>query len=103
MKKQLIEKDGIDARICKETGSIHVDGSILFTPGARDELRRRGIPIVNSPAPGASRACAEHASADVEALLLGVAAIAKKNFGVDDPEALKTISCSVVNALCGKE
>lgn len=114
MKKQLVEKNGIEACICKATGKVYADGSFLLTPGARDELSRRGIAIVNGPRPEAApclsgctcEVCTPQSengnagcTADLELLLLGVAALLKTEYGVHDQEMLKAISCQVVKTI----
>ena len=52
MKKQLVEAGNVDAYICKETGTLYLDGTLLLTPGAKDELSRRGVAVAYGPRPG---------------------------------------------------
>lgn len=119
MKKKLVEKDGIDACICKATGKVYVDGSIILTAGAKDELSKRGIAIVYGPKPETAacppgctcEACAAKAhscppgctcaacTADLERLMLGVAAMLKTEYGVDDLEKLQAISWQVAKTI----
>ncbi len=101
MKKQLVEQGDVAARICKETRTFYADSSVILTPGAKDELNRLGVSIVYGPCPD-THCCAgtDAASAvDVEALLVGVAAMLKSEYGVEDPETLKSVSCEVVRTI----
>ena len=43
MKKELICVDNLDAFICKQDGKLYVDQGRILTPGAKDELARRGV------------------------------------------------------------
>ncbi|UZP66783.1 hypothetical protein N1030_14365 [Desulfovibrio mangrovi] len=123
MKKKLVEKDGIDACICKATGKVYADGSIILTAGAKDELSKRGITIVYGPKPETAAcppgctceactakahacppdctcpACTAAAEADLERLMLGVAAMLKTEYGVEDLEQLQAISWQVAKTI----
>ena len=76
MAKKLVGIDNLDAAICQASGKIYVDGSIILTPGAKDELIKRGIPIVYGPKPELLGCMAEPvaaaSSAQLETLLLAV-------------------------------
>lgn len=109
MKKTLIEKGNIESFICQANGAIYVDNTMLLTPGAKDELSKRKIKIVRGAKPTNSCGGAENcparicggvaADADFERLLLGVAAMVKQEYGIDDPKKLKEISCQIVTTL----
>ena len=112
MKKELVGVDNLEACICRETGSVYIDGSIILTPGAKDELSKRGIAVVYGPRPGgapraATQACPPGCTCkaccgkgmDVERLILGVACILKEEYGIHDPAELHRISCQVVKII----
>ncbi len=126
MKKKLIEVCNLDDYICQTTGKIYIDGTLLLTPGAKDELSKKGIGIVYGPKPETEVHASEphqedpHADAhadehnthghghddhkgkaveDLEGLLLAVAAMLKNQYGVTDPEELKKLSCQVVKSI----
>lgn len=103
MKKTLVEASNLDAHICQETKSVYVDGSIILTAGAKDELRKRGIDLVYGPNPKAAGGCAAVAASfgctDAEEMLIAVAALLKKEYGITDPESLKAASHQIVKTL----
>ncbi len=115
MKKKLIEVSNLDSCICQANGRIYVDNSMILTPGAKDELSKRKITIVREAKPefkscGAAdcpaKLCSTGATeadkggdADVERLFYGVAAMVKEEYGIDDPQQLKDISCKIVQIL----
>lgn len=109
MKKTLIEKKNIDSFICQANGAIYVDATMILTPGARDELSKRKIKIVRDAKPASSCGGAESCPArlcdgggeesDFERLFYGVAAMVKQEYGIDDPQKLKEISCQIVRTL----
>ena len=47
MKKTLVEVKNLDEHICTKNNTIYLDGSIILTPSAKDELNKRRIAIVN--------------------------------------------------------
>lgn len=130
MKKTLVEVANLDAHICADTKSLYMDGSIILTPGAKDELSKRNIAVVYGSKPAAclpgctcpaclaasvekSTACPEGctcpacASAAAECtddmdLLIAVAATLKNEYGITDLEELKKATCQVVAALKDK-
>lgn len=115
MKKKLIEVCNIESFICKTHGRIYVDNSMILTPGARDELNKRKIMIVRDAKPEfnccgtdscPARVCTDSQAgtedcgdADMERLFYGVAAMVKEEYGIEDPQQLKDISCKIVEAL----
>jgi hypothetical protein len=115
MKKKLIEVSNLDSCICQANARIYVDNSMILTPGARDELSKRKITIIREAQPefkscGAAdcpaRLCipgaadtAHSGEADLERLFYGVAAMVKEEYGIDDPQQLKDISCKIVQIL----
>ena len=46
MKKTLVEAKMLDKYICTNN-TIYLDGSIILTPSAKDELNKRGIAIIH--------------------------------------------------------
>jgi hypothetical protein len=105
MKKTLVTKGEITPYICSETKTFYADETVILTPGAKDELSRRGIKTVRGkrPAPTlAPASCAEAVAPCDEGLrelLVAVAALVKTEFGVDDPEAIRAISCQAVKTI----
>ena len=107
MKKQLIEVKNLDSYICQASAKIYVNKSMLLTPGAKDELKRKNISIVYGEAPKETvcNTVAEPTETsktltndeDMERLFYGVAAMAKEELGIDDPQTLKDISIKIVD------
>lgn len=102
--KKLVEVKNLQDHICPVTHKVYADGTIILTPGAKDELCKRGIPVVYGPNPNAA-ACADTASAcddeGKEKLFYAVAAVLKEDYGVNDMETLKDLSCRIVDAIDG--
>lgn len=115
MKKQLVEAGNLDAFICQATSALYADSSMILTPGAKDELARRHIAIIREKKPfascGAREICPVQAcdpqlqstggspSCEDERLLLGVAAMVKEEFGIDDSRLLYDMSTQFVRVL----
>jgi hypothetical protein len=109
MKKQLVEVNNLDSYICQACSTIYVTKDLILTPGAKDELRRRNICIVYGEAPAdivcttapdtAETSTTLTADEDMERLFYGVAAMAKEELGIDDPQTLKDISTRIVDTL----
>lgn len=118
MKKKLIRVDNLDEFICKESGKVRIDGDTLLTPGAKDELSKRRIGIIydrcsrQGPAaagqtggkgcpPGCKCPQCTQAKlpAGMEDLLISIAAVLKKDYGVKDPDELRNMSLKVVKSL----
>ena len=108
MGKTLITIDNIEQFI---TGKkLVMDSAKILTPGARDELVRRGIQISYADAaePCGQANCAQpegqaHAGHDEECddMLIGVAAIIKQHYGITDPDELRKVTLETV-AVLGK-
>lgn len=101
MKKTLITVDNVQDFICQVEKRIYVDGMIL-TPGAKDELHKRGIDIIFSSCPEV-KGCQAHSNSPAsvcssmpeqenERLFYGVAAMLLNDYGIKDPEKLKELS-----------
>ncbi|MBI4806553.1 MAG: hypothetical protein HY795_15105 [Desulfovibrio sp.] len=103
MGKKLVGTDNLDEAICQATGKVYADGTIILTPGAKDELSKRGVPIVYGPAPERAECAptpmAEAASPGLEKLVLAVSAILNTQYGIKNPEQLKVLSCQVVKTI----
>jgi len=113
MGKKLIGIENLDAAICQASGKLYVDRTIILTPGAKDELARRRIPIVYESWPEAAGcACASappprpaagpaacSAAPGVEQLRHAVAGILKGHYGVSDPEQLEAMSRQVIETI----
>jgi len=116
MGKKRIGVDNLDTAICPASGKVYADGSIILTPGALDELKKRGIAVVHGPKPEAMAAGHEDAptacppgctcpaclaallagAGDLESLVLAVAGAIKADCHISDPEHLKTVSCQAI-------
>jgi len=110
MKKQLVEVNNLDSYICQACATIYVNKSMIMTPGAKDEIKRRNICIVYGDAPAETEytttvqnpsesSTPETEDADTERLFYGIAAMAKEELGIDDPKTLKDISFQIMDAL----
>lgn len=118
MKKKLVEVGAIDPYICLDSAKFYADKTMILTPGARDELSRRGITIVYDPrpetasrlpsgqdtvekacSPSSGAASGESHSEELERFVLAVAAMLKERYGVEDPEELKAMSFQVVKTI----
>lgn len=101
MKKKLVEAGGVDPYICPDSGKFYADETMILTPGAKDELGKRGVAIVHGPMPEPAKACAaqEPCAQSANDLLVAVAAMVKDEFGVEDPEQLKAITCQAVKTI----
>ncbi len=110
MKKVLVQADNLDEFICRADSKLYVDGSMILTPGAKDELARRGVVVVHascsdsasrgprgSASPSLGAALGENAN--LEGLLLGVAAMLQKECGITDPELLKAASLQAIQTI----
>ena len=103
MGKRLVGTDNLDAFICQEDATLYADQTIILTPGARDELARRGVHVVYGPRPQTA-ACPHAPDAGacppgLEGLLGTVAAILADKHGITDPEQLKAISHQVIKTI----
>ena len=109
MKKQLVAVNNLDSYICQDSATIYVTKSMILSPGAKDELKRRNICIVYGEAPGetvcttalepteTSKEVTD--TEDMERLFYGIAAMAKEELGINDPETLKNISTKIMDTL----
>lgn len=53
MAKQLIGAANVADHICMESKTIHIDQTMILSPGAKDVLRNQGISISYGPRPAA--------------------------------------------------
>lgn len=114
MKKTLVSVENLGRHICRDKAEIHLDGSKILTAGAKDELAKRGIAVVYGSCPAGEACCprgslgaassvvtsvAGAEAAGLERLLLGVAAVLKTEYGIHDPEELKTLSLQAMQTI----
>ncbi|ABB40065.1 hypothetical protein Dde_3271 [Oleidesulfovibrio alaskensis G20] len=112
MKKKLVGVECLNEYICQSSNKLYADSSVILTPGARDELSRRGVTVVYGPRPEsgeAPAACppgctcpactAAKADSGLEQLLFAVAAMLKTEYGITDPEELKNLSCQALRTI----
>lgn len=108
MQKQLVTIDNLDDFICKSSKTCYMDGTKILTPGARDELSKRGIAIEYgcgckhqgiSCAAASGTAAATCAEPYADEMLIAVAATLQKEYGINDPAQLKSLSLEIVKTL----
>lgn len=110
MKKTLVEVRNLDKHICAKNNAIYLDGSIILTPSAKDELAKRGIAIKHgSPTESDAVQCAIDcvcegcielvATGSTEKTFYSIAAILKQDFGVRDVKQLQEMSCRLVKTI----
>ena len=118
MKKELISRDNLDSFINKDDGKLYLGSGRLLTPGAKDELARRNVAIVYGEPPAS-----EHTQQDgcgcgcgtatfyvgpeqgtvqpksLEQLARTVAAMLSREYGVTDPEQLKSLTVEALKTI----
>ncbi len=110
MKKTLVEVKNLDEHICTKNNTIYLDGSIILTPSAKDELNKRRIAIVHG-----SRTESDTGQCSIDCVCEGcitlaetgstektfysIAAILKQDFGVTDVKQLQEMSCRIVKTI----
>lgn len=119
MKKELICVENLDAFICKQDGKLYLDRGRILTPGAKDELARRGVSIVYGPEPAPAASCRsccgtgrtfsvgpeKEASSPVvmtkslESLAIAVASMLRKQYGVTNPEQLRAMTIEALKTI----
>ncbi|MBT9749188.1 MULTISPECIES: hypothetical protein [Desulfovibrio] len=106
MGKTLITIDNLDQFI--HSNKLVMDSAKILTPGARDELCKRGVQISYDEAAAhhcGHGECAQHAhdghDEHCDELLIGVAAIIKQHYGITDPDELRKVTLETV-AVIGK-
>ncbi|KAF5084626.1 hypothetical protein DSECCO2_77160 [anaerobic digester metagenome] len=103
MGKTLITIDNLDQFI--HSNKLVMDSAKILTPGARDELCKRGVQISYDEAAAhhcGHGECAQHAHDEhCDDLLIGVAAIIKQHYGITDPDELRKVTLETV-AVIGK-
>ena len=106
MGKTLITIDNLDQFI--HSNKLVMDSAKILTPGARDELCKRGVQISYDEAAAhhcGHGECAQHAhdghDEHCDDLLIGVAAIIKPHYGITDPDELRKVTLETV-AVIGK-
>lgn len=110
MKKILVEVKTLDEYICTKTNAIYLDGTLILTPSAKDELYKRGIAIVQGKKTETDlEQCAIDcvcedcinlvATGDTEKIFYITAAILKKDFGVTDVKQLQEMSCRIAKTI----
>ena len=106
MGKTLITIDNLDQFI--HGNQLVMDSAKILTPGARDELCKRGVQISYEEAAAhhcGHGECAQHAhdghDEHCDDLLIGVAAIIKQHYGITDPDELRKVTLETV-AVIGK-
>lgn len=125
MKKELISVENIDAFICKQDGKLYVGPGRILTPGAKDELSKRGVSIVYGPEPAPAEECRPSGSCrsgcccgsgrtfyvgpeegtafstarSLESLSMAVAAMLKSQYDVTDPEQLRSMTVEALKTI----
>lgn len=112
MKRTLVTVQNLDDVICRECGAFYQTSSMILTPGARDELHRRGIRIQYGEAPAGSccsgaaplacdgvDAASLAGASSVEELLVSLAAMIKARCGISSPDQLREASLNALEIL----
>lgn len=112
MKKKLVTVDNLEEYVCRTSNQLHADSTMILTAGAKDELTRRGIALVYGSVPADLSSQLHHSmthktsfpgvaeeAVNMTELLLGVAAILKKECGVTDPQELKALSLQAIKTI----
>ena len=102
MGKTLITIDNLDQFI--HGNKLVMDSAKILTPGARDELCKRGGQICYDEAAAhcAHGECSHDGHDEhCDDLLIGVAAIIKQHYGITDPDELRKVTLETV-AVIGK-
>ena len=127
MKKELICVENLDAFICRQDGKLYVDRDRILTPGAKDELARRGVSVVYGPEPaqepapaaacqpsgpcrgycgtgrtfyvGPEEGSALSTAGSLESLSIAVASMLRKQYGVTDPEQLRAMTIEALKTI----
>ncbi|NDV23303.1 hypothetical protein [Desulfovibrio sp. JC022] len=112
MKKKLIEAGNLDSFVCPDSDTLYVDNTMLLTPGAKDELRKRKISIarVEDAAAAVAEAgnggcgnpdCTKDVCDECEDLVMGIAVLLKEEYGITDLGQLKEMSFKLAEAVKG--
>lgn len=118
MKKELITVENLDAFICRQDGKLYVCRNRILTPGAKDELHRRGVSVVygEEPAPavqpeggccgagksflvGSEEGTPLAAASSLESLSMAVAAMLRKQYGVTDSEQVRSMTVEALKTI----
>ncbi|WP_027723007.1 hypothetical protein [Maridesulfovibrio zosterae] len=107
MKKKLIEVGNLDSFLCPDSCTIYVDNTMILTPGAKDELRKRKISIArvadaksmkdrmyeqDSSDCKYTNSCEKAECDECESLVMGIAVMLKEEYGITDLTQLKEMS-----------
>ncbi len=123
MKKELICVNNLDAFICKQDGKLYVDKGRILTPGAKDELARRGVSVVYGPEPapvvqeqpaaprrgccgisktfyvGPEEGTAFSMPGSLESLSIAVASMLRTQYGVTDQEQIRAMTIEALKTI----
>jgi hypothetical protein len=108
MGKKLIDCNCLDQYICRKKKRIYLDPSLVLSPGAKDELVRRGVEIVYSSNPDkqgktAVREQAKETEAELgsddKVLVKKIVRLLSSEYGVKDREQLIAISMQALDTL----
>jgi len=112
MGKKLIGCNCLDQYICREEMRVYLDSSLILSPGAKDELHRRGVEIVysarpverekasppekcNTPEPGAG--------SNDRVLIEKIVQLLSTDYGLNDKDQIMDVSMRVVDTLHPKK
>ena len=116
MKKELITVENLDSCISRD-GKLYAGRNRILSPGARDELARRGVSIVYGEEPVAvseqscRRCCGTGKTffvgpeegfgsvKSLESLSVAVAAMLRTQYGVTDPEDVRRMTVEALKTI----
>lgn len=108
MGKKLVSHKNIEEYICRNENRAYIDSSLILTPGARDELLKRGVDIVyaarpaekgDCPAPPAKSGPVTATDSEERALIEKTVQILNKEYGLTDRDKIMEISVQVIKRL----
>jgi hypothetical protein len=108
MGKKLISCQCLDTQICREEQRIYIDSTMILAPGAKDELRRRGVEIVYSSQPSGKNSSwpAPESTGNERTVESGnselverIVEILSTEYGVTDGKKIMAISLQVIEKL----
>jgi hypothetical protein len=105
MGKKLISCNSLDQYISREDQRRYLDSTLVLSPGARDELQRRGVEITRGakpasqekvPNPSADRDTELVAATNDRALIERIVRLLRDQYGLTDRDKILAVSLEVM-------